>query len=63
MARTIVTPCEHRFRFLEVVRIKHKGRLRSSETLRDRYVCCECSLQELRMPEPVTTTPRRYVTR
>lgn len=59
MARTIVTPCQHRFRLLETVRIMHKGRTHSSETVRDRYICSDCTLTVMRMPAKTTGKPKR----
>lgn len=54
MAREIVTPCAHAWRFTEVVRIAHKGTLHSSETLRYRYMCQRCSLTQLLPDAPHT---------
>lgn len=55
MTRQIVTPCAHVWRFVEPVRIAHKGRVHSSLTLRYRYACTRCSLVELRHTQPPET--------
>lgn len=47
MSRTPVTPCAHVWRFLQCLRVKHKGYTSNSETTRYRYICNKCSLVEL----------------